>query len=123
MRGSEAASQAMGVNLLKYRLIAFAFATAFAALSGVLYVHFVRYSYPSIWSLETIVGLSGNDHYRRFAIDLRNRVRRIHYLRRSGFILKTDPIFQSVVIHVQRDFNHLGHYVLPQRNRVFTLRH
>ncbi|MBV1710259.1 MAG: branched-chain amino acid ABC transporter permease [Erysipelothrix sp.] len=52
MRGSEAASQAMGVNLLKYRLIAFAFATAFAALSGVLYVHFVRYSYPSIWSLK-----------------------------------------------------------------------
>jgi branched-chain amino acid transport system permease protein len=52
MRGSEAASQAMGVNLLKYRLIAFAFATAFAALTGVLYVHFVRYSYPSIWSLK-----------------------------------------------------------------------
>ncbi len=52
MRGSEAASQAMGVNLLKYRLIAFAFATAFAALAGVLYVHFVRYSYPSIWSLK-----------------------------------------------------------------------
>lgn len=52
MRGSEAAAQAMGVNLLRYRLIAFAMATIFAAVSGVLYVHFIRYSYPSSWSLK-----------------------------------------------------------------------
>ncbi|MGM9973191.1 MAG: branched-chain amino acid ABC transporter permease [Clostridiaceae bacterium] len=52
MRGSEAAAQAMGINLLKYRLVAFALATMFASIAGVLYVHFIRYSYPSIWSLK-----------------------------------------------------------------------
>ncbi len=52
MRGSEAASQAMGVNLLKYRLVAFALATIFASVAGVLYVHFIRFSYPSTWSLK-----------------------------------------------------------------------
>lgn len=52
MRGSEPASQAMGVNLLKYRLVAFAIATIFASVAGVLYVHFIRYTYPSTWSLK-----------------------------------------------------------------------
>jgi len=52
MRGSEAAAQAMGIHLLKYRLVAFALATIFASIAGVLYVHFIRYSYPSIWSLK-----------------------------------------------------------------------
>jgi branched-chain amino acid transport system permease protein len=52
MRGSEPAASAMGVYLLKYRLIAFAVATIFASIAGVLYVHFIRYSYPSIWSLK-----------------------------------------------------------------------
>lgn len=52
MRGSEAASQAMGVNLLKYRLLAFAIATIFASIAGVLYVHFIRFSYPTTWSLK-----------------------------------------------------------------------
>ncbi|ERI89706.1 branched-chain amino acid ABC transporter, permease protein [Clostridiales bacterium oral taxon 876 str. F0540] len=52
MRGSEAASQAMGVNILKYRLVAFAIATIYASVAGVLYVHFVRYAYPATWSLK-----------------------------------------------------------------------
>lgn len=52
MRGSEAASQAMGVNILKYRLVAFALATIFASIAGVLYVHFIKFSYPSSWSLK-----------------------------------------------------------------------
>lgn len=51
MRGSEAAAQAMGINLLKYKLTAFALATVFAGLGGVLYVHFVRFAYPSSWNL------------------------------------------------------------------------
>lgn len=49
MRGSEVAAQAMGIYLLKYRLIVFAFSAAFAALGGSMYVHFVRFSYPSTW--------------------------------------------------------------------------
>ena len=52
MRGSEPASQAMGVNLLKYRLVAFAIATIFASVAGVLYVHFIKFTYPSTWSLK-----------------------------------------------------------------------
>lgn len=52
MRGSEAASRAMGVNLLKCKLVAFALATMFASVAGVLYVHFIRFSYPSTWSLK-----------------------------------------------------------------------
>jgi branched-chain amino acid transport system permease protein len=52
MRGSESAASAMGVYSLKYRLIAFALATIFASLAGILYVHFVRFSYPSTWNLK-----------------------------------------------------------------------
>lgn len=51
MRGSEAAAQAMGVNIFKYRLIAFGIATALASISGVLYVHYVGLSYPTTWNL------------------------------------------------------------------------
>ena len=51
MRGSQVAAQAMGVSLLKYRLIAFALATAYASLAGALYVHFIRFVYPSTWTL------------------------------------------------------------------------
>lgn len=51
MRGSEAAAQAMGINLLKYKVIAFAVATLYAGLGGVLYVHFIRFAYPSTWNL------------------------------------------------------------------------
>lgn len=50
MRGSEAAAQAMGINLLKYKLTAFAIATVYASLGGVLYAHFIRFSYPSTWN-------------------------------------------------------------------------
>jgi branched-chain amino acid transport system permease protein len=49
MRGSEVAAQAMGIHLLKYRLIVFALATVYAALGGALYMHFVKFSYPSTW--------------------------------------------------------------------------
>ncbi len=51
MRVSEAAAQAMGINLLKYKLTAFAIATVYASLGGVLYVHFIRFSYPATWNL------------------------------------------------------------------------
>ncbi|MFV0352404.1 MAG: branched-chain amino acid ABC transporter permease [Oscillospiraceae bacterium] len=52
MRGSEVAAQAMGVNLLKYRLLAFTLATAYAGLAGSLYVFFIKFSYPSTWVLN-----------------------------------------------------------------------
>lgn len=52
MRGSQAAAQAMGVDIFKYRLIAFAVANALAAVAGVLYVHYVRISIPTVWTLD-----------------------------------------------------------------------
>ncbi len=51
MRGSESAAKAMGINILRYKLTAFAVATLYASLAGVLYVHFIRFSYPSGWNL------------------------------------------------------------------------
>lgn len=52
MRGSEAAAQAMGINIFKYRLLAFAIAVGYSGLGGVLYMHFVKYTYPNAWSLS-----------------------------------------------------------------------
>jgi branched-chain amino acid transport system permease protein len=51
MRSSEVAAQAMGVNLVKYKLAAFAIATLYAGLGGALYLFFLRSSYPSTWNL------------------------------------------------------------------------
>lgn len=51
MRGSQVAAQAMGVSLFKYRLLAFALATGYAALAGALYAHFIRFVYPSTWNI------------------------------------------------------------------------
>jgi branched-chain amino acid transport system permease protein len=52
MRGSEVAAAAMGVNLLKYRLISFALATAYAGLGGALYAFFIKFTYPSVWNIN-----------------------------------------------------------------------
>ncbi len=51
MRGSEAAASAMGINIYRHRLLSFAIAVAFSALGGVLYMHFVKYTYPNAWIL------------------------------------------------------------------------
>lgn len=52
MRGSESAAQAMGINLLKYKIISFAVSTVLIALGGVMYVHLVKFSYPSVWNIS-----------------------------------------------------------------------
>ena len=41
----------MGINIFKYRLLSFAVAVGYAALGGILYVHFVKYTYPNAWTL------------------------------------------------------------------------
>jgi branched-chain amino acid transport system permease protein len=51
MRSSEVAAQAMGVNIVKYKLAAFAMATLYAGLGGSLYLFFLKSSYPSTWNL------------------------------------------------------------------------
>ena len=42
MKNSTSAAQAMGISLMKYRLMAFVIATVFAAIGGVLYMFHVR---------------------------------------------------------------------------------
>lgn len=51
MRASQAAAQAMGIHVYQHRLLAFGLATGLAALAGVLYVHYIRISYPTTWGL------------------------------------------------------------------------
>ena len=51
MRASEPAAQAMGINLIKYKLMAFGLATTYAAVAGILYAHFIRAVSPDPWTL------------------------------------------------------------------------
>ncbi|MBQ9032313.1 MAG: branched-chain amino acid ABC transporter permease [Parasporobacterium sp.] len=59
MRESEVAAQAMGVNLLKYRLVVFAIATAYAAIGGALYIFFIRFSIPGTWTMALSLNILG----------------------------------------------------------------
>ena len=49
MKSSQHGAQAMGVSIFKYKLIAFSVSALFAGISGVCYVHFFRYSDPTLW--------------------------------------------------------------------------
>ena len=51
MKNSTSAAQAMGISLLKYRLLAFVLATIYAVLGGGLYMLFYRFSIPTTWNL------------------------------------------------------------------------
>ncbi|MDP2424824.1 MAG: branched-chain amino acid ABC transporter permease [Candidatus Izemoplasmatales bacterium] len=51
MKNSESAAQAMGVSILKYRLMAFMIATVYAVVGGVLYMTYFGFSIPSSWGL------------------------------------------------------------------------
>ena len=42
MKNSTSAAQAMGISLMKYRLLAFVIATVFAAIGGLMYMVFIR---------------------------------------------------------------------------------
>lgn len=57
MKNSESAAQAMGVSVLKYRLLAFMIATVFALLGGILYMAYIRYTIPTTWSLAFSLNL------------------------------------------------------------------
>ena len=57
MKNSTSAAQAMGISLLKYRLLTFVFATCYAALAGTMNMMFVRSSIPNAWSLTLSLNL------------------------------------------------------------------
>lgn len=50
MSSSEALSQAMGIRILKFRVLAFVIATVYALLAGVLYVSYMQSSVYATWT-------------------------------------------------------------------------
>lgn len=57
MRDSEHAAQAMGVSLLKYKLIAFALSAFYAGIAGSLYIHLIRFTEPNQWGIDLSLNL------------------------------------------------------------------
>ncbi len=51
MKNSSSAAQAMGISLLKYRLLAFLLSTAYAGLGGVLMMSYLRYAAPQNFTI------------------------------------------------------------------------
>ncbi|MDY0277529.1 MAG: branched-chain amino acid ABC transporter permease [Acholeplasma sp.] len=51
MKNSPSAAQAMGISMLKSRLLAFLLSTVFSVVAGGLYMMYFRYSEPNSWSL------------------------------------------------------------------------
>ena len=51
MKNSTSAAQAMGISLLKYRLLAFLLATAYAGFAGVLFMSYFKYSAPQNYTI------------------------------------------------------------------------
>jgi len=54
---SESLAQAMGINILKYRVLAFVIATVYSMLSGVLYVSYMQSSVYSTWSTSLAMNI------------------------------------------------------------------
>ncbi|MTI70715.1 MAG: branched-chain amino acid ABC transporter permease [Firmicutes bacterium] len=57
MRDSEHAAQAMGISLLKYKLIAFSISAFYAGIAGSLYIHLIRFIEPNQWGVELSLNL------------------------------------------------------------------
>lgn len=57
MRDSENAAQAMGISLLKYKLVAFALSAFYAGIAGSLYMHLIKYIQPDQWGVVLSLNL------------------------------------------------------------------
>lgn len=53
--GSEDAALALGIDVARYKLIAFVIAAAYAAVAGSLFVHFVGFVSPEVYGLHMVV--------------------------------------------------------------------
>jgi len=51
MKNSTSAAQAMGIGLLKHRLLAFVISTVFAGISGLFYAAYFRSVQPQLWDI------------------------------------------------------------------------
>lgn len=50
-KNSESAAKAMGISIIKYRLLAFMVSTVYAVIGGVFYMAYVKFSMGSTWGL------------------------------------------------------------------------
>ena len=53
--GSEAAAQALGINVPRYKLIAFVVAALYASLAGSLFAHFVGFISPEVFGSAMVI--------------------------------------------------------------------
>ncbi|MDI6452004.1 branched-chain amino acid ABC transporter permease [Peloplasma aerotolerans] len=51
IKNSTSAAQAMGISVLKYRLLTFVIATVLAVIGGMLYMSYSRSTIPNLWNL------------------------------------------------------------------------
>lgn len=51
IKNNDSAAQAMGISIIKYRLIAFIVSTVYAVIGGILYMGYIRFSMGSTWGL------------------------------------------------------------------------
>lgn len=57
MRDNEHAAQAMGISLVKYKLIAFSISAFYAGIAGGMYMHLVKYTQPDVWGVILSINL------------------------------------------------------------------
>ncbi len=57
IEGSEVASDAVGVNIMKYKLQVFMLSAMFASLSGSLYAHYITFINPNLFDVMTSIYL------------------------------------------------------------------
>lgn len=51
MKNSTSAAQAMGISLLRYRLLAFVLSTVYAGIGGIMFMSYLGYASPTNWTL------------------------------------------------------------------------
>lgn len=57
IKNNQSAAQAMGISVIKYRMIAFIVSTVYAVLGGILMMTFTKYSISSYWGLAISLNL------------------------------------------------------------------
>jgi branched-chain amino acid transport system permease protein len=57
IKNSTSAAQAMGISVLKYRLLAFVLSTVYATVGGLLYFGYWLYSEPGSWNLALSINI------------------------------------------------------------------
>jgi branched-chain amino acid transport system permease protein len=56
-KNSESAARAMGISIIKYRLLAFMVSTVYAVIGGVFYMAYVKFSMGSSWGLAVSLNI------------------------------------------------------------------